>query len=230
VAAPPTALYAKDLKQGYNVTTPAQAFVYWNTMQHKRSPTEVFELVMLHAKRAVNRAEKRTGHNIDLITYAELEKRAGRTAKKQDASLNLPEQSRLATIEQVAAAHFTKPTVIIGFGSIPYPAVLMSDQTLRGAIEDAVKPFGIGSVNYFAGISDMSFFGEASGDLSVVAANTPIWGSGFTMPEAAGFPCINLGPWGRDYHQWLERLHAPYAFEVLPLALLAVIDAVAGIG
>ena len=230
VAAPPTALYAKDLKQGYNVTTPAQVFVYWNTMQHKRSPTKVFELVMSHAKRAVNRAEKRTGHDIDLITYAELEKRAGRKAKKQDASLNLPEQSRLATAEMVAAAHLTRPTVIMGFGSIPYPAVLMSDQKLRSTIENAARPFDIGSVNYFAGISDMSFFGEASGDLSIVAANTPIWGTGFMMPEAAGYPCINLGPWGRDYHQWLERLHAPYAFEVLPLALLAVIDAVASIG
>ena len=132
-------------------------------------------------------------------------------------------------MELVAAANLTKPTVIMGFGSIPYPAVLMSDQTLRGTIENAVKPFGIGSVNYFAGISDMSFFGEASGDLSLVAANTPIWGTGFVMPEAAGYPCINLGPWGRDYHQWLERLHAPYAFEVLPLALLAVIAAVAAL-
>jgi arginine utilization protein RocB len=229
-AAPPTALYAKDLKQGYNVTTPAQAFVYWNTMQHKRSPSEVFELVMAHAKQAVDRAKLRTGHNIELISYAELEKRAGRNATKQDASFNLPEQSRLAMMEMVAATHLAKPTVIMGFGSIPYPAVLMSDQKLRAAIENAVKPFGIGAVNYFAGISDMSFFGEASGDLSVIAANTPIWGTGFTMPEAAGYPCINLGPWGRDYHQWLERLHAPYAFEVLPLALLAVIDAVASLG
>jgi arginine utilization protein RocB len=186
--------------------------------------------VMAHAKQAVDRAQNRTGHHIDLISYSELEKRAGRKAAKQDAALNFPEQSRLATMEMVAAAHLNKPTVIMGFGSIPYPAVLMSDLKLRSAIENAVKPFGIGSVNYFAGISDMSFFGEASGDLSVVAANTPIWGSGFTMPEAAGYPCINLGPWGRDYHQWLERLHAPYAFEVLPLALLAVIDAVASSG
>ena len=229
-AAPPTALYAKDLKQGYNVTTPAQAFVYWNTMQHKRSPSQVFELVLEHAKQAVERAKKRTGHEIELITYAELEKRAGRKAARQDAALNLPEQSRLATIEMVEAAGLSKPTVIMGFGSIPYPAVLMRDQNLRRKIENAVKPFGIGSVNYFAGISDMSFFGEASGDLSVVAANTPIWGTGFIMPEAAGYPCINLGPWGRDYHQWLERLHAPYAFEVLPKALLAVIDAVAKAG
>jgi arginine utilization protein RocB len=230
IAAPPTALYAKDLKQGYNVTTPAQAFVYWNTMQHKRSPSQVFQLLMTHAQRAVDRAKKRTGHDIDVISYAELESRVGRKALKQDAALNFPDQSRLATMEIVAAANLVRPTVIIGFGSIPYPAVLMSDQTLRGTIENAVKPFCIGSVNYFAGISDMSFFGEASGDLSVVAANTPIWGTGFTMPEAAGYPCINMGPWGRDYHQWLERLHAPYAFEVLPLALLAVIDAVASLG
>ena len=230
IAAPPTALYAKDLKQGYNVTTPAQAFVYWNTMQHRRSPSEVFELVMEHAKQAVDRAKERTGQDIDLITYAELERRVGRKAAKQDAALNFPEQSRLATMEIIASANLVKPTVIIGFGSIPYPAVLMSDQKLRGIIENAVSPFGIGSVNYFAGISDMSFFGEASGDLSMVAANTPIWGTGFTMPEAAGYPCINLGPWGRDYHQWLERLHAPYAFEVLPLALLAVIDAIASLG
>ena len=37
LAAPPTALHAKDLKSGYNVTTPAQSFVYWNTLQHRRS-------------------------------------------------------------------------------------------------------------------------------------------------------------------------------------------------
>ncbi|MDE2445931.1 MAG: M20/M25/M40 family metallo-hydrolase [Alphaproteobacteria bacterium] len=230
VAAPPTALYAKDLKQGYNVTTPAQTFVYWNTMQHQRSPDQVFELIMAHARRAVDRAAQRTGHAIDLITYAALETLAGRKPSPRDARLDLPEQSRLATLEIVEAVHLANPTVIIGFGSIPYPAVLMRDQKLRATIEQAVLPFGIGSVNYFAGISDMSFFGEASGDLSLVAANAPIWGTGFTMPDAAGYPCINLGPWGRDYHQRLERLHAPYAFEVLPRALLAVIEAVVKLG
>jgi len=114
----------------------------------------------------------------------------------------------------------------MGFGSIPYSAVSLRDESLRATISEAVQPFGLGSVNYFAGISDMSFFGEASGDLSVVASNTPIWGTSFTLAEPAGYPCINIGPWGRDYHHWLERLHAPYAFETLPKVLLAVIDAV----
>jgi arginine utilization protein RocB len=119
------------------------------------------------------------------------------------------------------------PTVIMGFGSIPYPAVLLRDLKLRNTISNAVRAHGLGEVNYFAGISDVSFFGEAAGDLSVVAANTPIWGQGFDMPEPGGFPTINIGPWGRDYHTWRERVHAAYAFEVLPRVLLSVIEAVA---
>jgi arginine utilization protein RocB len=44
IAAPPTALHAKDLKSGYNVTTPAQSWLYWNTLQHRRSAADVFDI------------------------------------------------------------------------------------------------------------------------------------------------------------------------------------------
>jgi arginine utilization protein RocB len=226
VAAPPTALYAKDMKQGYNVTTPGQAWVYWNTMQHRRSGAEVSDLAMAHARRAIDRAQKRTGHAIDLLSFSELRKRSG-SMPTLGTDIDLPEQSRLATASALESADVSKPTVVMGFGSIPYPAVHLQDKALRQAIEAAVQPFGLGSVEYFAGISDMSFFGEAAGDLAAVEANTPIWGTAFSMPEPGNYPCINIGPWGRDYHTWLERLHAPYAFETLPRVLLAVIDAVA---
>jgi arginine utilization protein RocB len=225
VAAPPATLHGKDLKQGYNVTTPALAYAYWNTMQHQRSGAEVLRIAMDLAAKAVARAEAKTGHRIALTTFAEL----GLKAKnKPNPALSLPDQTLQAMVD-VASAIDT-PTVVMGFGSIPYPAVLMRDQALRKTISDAVRPYGLGEVNYFAGISDMSFFGEASGDLSVVQANTPIWGTGFTMPDAAGYPCINIGPWGRDYHTWLERVHAPYAFKTLPRVLLSVIEAVARSG
>jgi arginine utilization protein RocB len=220
VAAPPATLSAKDLKQGYNVTTPAMAAAYWNTMQHRRSGAEVLDIAMTLAARAVVRAEARTGQEIALKRVSEL----GAIADSA-AGGPLPDQSIAALV--LSARAIQTPTVILGFGSIPYPAVLLRDAALRQTISNAVKPFGLGEANYFAGISDMSFFGEASGDLSVVAANTPIWGRGFVMPEPGGYPCINIGPWGRDYHTWLERLHAPYAFETLPRVLLAVIDAVA---
>ncbi len=60
LAAPPTALHSKDSKTGYNVTTPQQAWVYWNTMQHQRTAGEVFDIAMDHARRAVDRAKART--------------------------------------------------------------------------------------------------------------------------------------------------------------------------
>jgi arginine utilization protein RocB len=226
LAAPPTALHAKDSKAGYNVTTPQQAWVYWNTLQHQRTAGAVFEIAMEHARRAVERAKARTGQDIDVISFAELKSKLAYSLPKQDASLNFPEQSRLATRALIESLGITRPTVVMGFGSIPYSAVSLRDESLRATISEAVQPFGLGLVNYFAGISDMSFFGEASGDLSVAASNTPIWGTSFTLAEPAGYPCINIGPWGRDYHHWLERLHAPYAFETLPKVLLAVIDAV----
>jgi arginine utilization protein RocB len=50
------------------------------------------------------------------------------------------------------------------------------------------------------------------------------------MTEPGGWPAINIGPWGRDYHTRLERLHAPNAFDTLPRVLLSVIDAVAKLG
>ena len=226
LAAPPTVLHSKDSKIGYNVTTPQQAWVYWNTMQHQRPASEVFEIAMDHARRAVDRAKARANQDIDLISFAELRGKHAYSLPKQDKSLNLPEQSRLSTLAVIESLGITKPTVVMGFGSIPYPAVSLKHEGLRATISRAVQPFGLGSVNYFAGISDMSFFGEASGDFAIVAENTPIWGTSFTLQEPAGYPCINIGPWGRDYHHWLERLHAPYAFETLPKVLLAVIDAV----
>jgi arginine utilization protein RocB len=222
VAAPPATLYAKDLKQGYNVTTPHMAYGYWNTMQHRRSGAEVLDIAMTLAARAVKRAEDKTGHEIAVRRVADFELSRD---LKLDAAASLPDQTLAALME--IAKQVDGPTVIMGFGSIPYPAVLLRDLKLRNTISNAVRAHGLGEVNYFAGISDVSFFGEAAGDLSVVAANTPIWGQGFDMPEPGGFPTINIGPWGRDYHTWRERVHAPYAFEVLPRVLLSVIEAVA---
>jgi len=234
VAAPPTALHAKDLKSGYNVTTPAQSWLYWNTLQHRRSAEEVFDISLMLARRAMARAARKLERDIPVMSYAELAQRVPhhdvmRISAEVAAheGLDLPERAKLVTAAVWQVSGLTGPAVVMGFGSIPYPAVSLSDAILEDAIVSACAAHGLASLCYFPGISDMSFLGEASGDLSACAANTPIWGSGFVMPESAGYPCINIGPWGRDYHHWLERLNAPYAFETLPRVLLSVIDAVA---
>jgi arginine utilization protein RocB len=233
IAATPTALHLKDLKAGYNVTTPAQSFVYWNTLQHRRSAAEVLEISMKLAKRAAARAKAKLKRNIPVMAYAELKAlasqekvlaRAQELAKRND--LDLPERTKLLTQYVWSLTGLSGPAVVMGLGSIPYSAVSLKNERLGEAIAEPVKSFGLGTIGYFPGISDMSFVGEASGDFSAVADNTPIWGTSFTLAEPAGYPCINIGPWGRDYHHWLERLHAPYAFETLPKVLIAVIDAV----
>ncbi len=233
IAAPPTALHAKDLKQGYNVTTPAQSWVYWNTLQHRRSGAEVFDIALSLARSAMTRAAAKVGRDVPVMSYAalaarvsqeDLQAKAAELAERSD--LDLPERAKLMTQFAWERSGLVGPAVVLGFGSIPYPAVSLADRGLVRMITDAVEPHGLSAVNYFPGISDMSFFGEASGDLSAIAANTPIWGTSFKMPDAGGYPCINIGPWGRDYHHWLERLHAPYAFDILPRALLSVIEAV----
>jgi arginine utilization protein RocB len=237
VAAPPTCLHAKDVKQGYNVTTPAASWVYWNTMQHKSSAADVLKISRKLAMRAMERATQRVNRAISVMTYRDVAKlvkdeEIKRIATQVDAlvHLDLPERCKLFTEQVWLQSGLVGPVVVLGFGSIPYPAVSLSGARLERKILDAVDPFGLGSVKYFAGISDMSFFGEASGDLKTAAENTPIWGTSFTLAEPAGYPCINIGPWGRDYHHWLERLHAPYAFETLPRVLLSVIDAVCRAG
>jgi arginine utilization protein RocB len=232
-AAPPTALHAKDLKSGYNVTTPAEAFIYWNTLQHRRGPQEVLAAGLELARRAMARAEARLGRPVPVITYAELKARVKPETLARKASelagqeaLDLPERAKQMTAFAMAQSGLTGPLVVMGFGSIPYPAVTLGDRRLEQVIMAAAGRHGLKAIRYFPGISDVSYYGEAAGLLDVAAANTPIWGTSFVMPEAGNYPAINIGPWGRDYHHWLERLHAPYAFEVLPEVLLSVIEAV----
>lgn len=232
-AEPPTALAAKDLKQGYNVTTPAQAWVYWNTLQHRRNTSEVLSIAMDLARRAMARAARKMKRDIPVMTYADLAARVPEAERQRIAAemasltaLDFPERAKRMTAALWALSGLTGPAVVMGFGSIPYAAVSLRDKALDKAITEAAAPFGVGRLSYFPGISDMSFFGEAQGGLAETALNTPIWGTSFSMPESAGYPCINIGPWGRDYHTWLERLNAPYAFEILPRVLLAVIEAV----
>ena len=232
-AAPPTALYAKDLKAGYNVTTPAQTFVYWNTLQHKRSGAEVLAISLALARRAMTRAGARLKCGIPVMDFADLKLRVPQAkfiAKAAELALrtelDLPERAKLLTQHVWSLSGLSGPAVVIGFGSIPYPAVSVRDGELSRVIAETVAAHGLTTVKYFPGISDMSFVGEAAGDFAGVAENLPVWGTSFTLAEPAGYPCINIGPWGRDYHHWLERLHAPYAFETLPKVLLAVIEAV----
>ena len=125
-----------------------------------------------------------------------------------------------------AQSELIGPAVVLGFGSLHYPAVLLEDDRLRDLIrhtlETARHELGVTvrERQFFAGISDMSWFGVAdTHDLELVNANTPAPQARIhsaTHRATLGVPIINIGPWGRDYHQWLERANSQYTFKHLP--------------
>lgn len=197
----------------------------------------------LHRQRAATGAEAAGAvPDVDVVTFAEL--RADVVARLPDAAgvlaafarevaarhLDLPDQNRLITEKLWELSGRSNPTVVLGFASIPYLATSLDRDDGARRLADAAAAAAeviaarhdttIALQRYFRGISDMSFLGQADeGGVPVIAANTPAWGAGIPWPDGpafAGIPIVNAGPWGRDYHTVLERMHAPYAFRVLP--------------
>jgi arginine utilization protein RocB len=252
---PPTLLSLRDSKDHYDVTTPEGAFATWNILTLSRGAGEV----LTRFRRAVEGAVELTlatlvhrasiaGESITMppVLIIEASKlinevtgdEAGTQAFHAEAErlagggLSLPEQCRHLTTWAWKQSRRVGPAVVIGFGSLPYPAVRLGSSPaamrLRAGLEAARSKALLASgslvqtITYFPGISDMSFLGQADVDeLPVIAANTPAWTSGARWSGEIGeIPIINIGPWGRDYHTRLERLHLPFGFEVLPMLVL----------
>jgi len=175
-----------------------------------------------------------------VVSWAELE----RLARQADpASYEAAaERARAAEDRMAALAAFVAaavslaglegPAAIVGLAPPYYPRASLDpvkDAWLMAAIESAVSAMNrhrstdISIQRFFPGISDMSFLnpGDSPEARRLAGAACP---SGLD-PLPAGFSCpvVNIGPWGREYHQRLERVHAGYAFEVLPELLERVV-------
>lgn len=151
----------------------------------------------------------------------------------QDPTIDLPTFNRRLTETLWSASGLAGPAAVIGFGSLYYPPAYITGETERqrrlreAASEQAAAvsrqaDIAIRLKPFFAGISDMSFLGSSISDedVAAIALNTPAWEARLRFDygaiSALDLPTINIGPWGRDYHQRLERVHAPYSFEIVP--------------
>ncbi|MDX2006387.1 MAG: M20/M25/M40 family metallo-hydrolase [Meiothermus sp.] len=134
---------------------------------------------------------------------------------------------RLAGLEGTAA--------VVGFAPPFYPRAELDPlanaaflKILRDAAEEVGTETGEGVrlAAYFPGISDMTFLNPAdAGAEAAVAAQTPTARPVGPL-EQLGCPVVNIGPWGREYHQKLERVQVRYAFETVPELLWRVARAV----
>ncbi|MFZ0215816.1 MAG: M20/M25/M40 family metallo-hydrolase [Candidatus Dormiibacterota bacterium] len=172
-----------------------------------------------------------------VLTFAELRALAGDDApacdRAGDEAPDLPELARRVTEAMWQASRLQGPAAVVGCAGIPYAPVFVGERTererrLRAAVQRQTRVVGeltgapIRLRRYFPGISDMSFFGggEEAVGLQAIAENTPGWDRAIRVDTEAArrldVPIVNIGPWGRDYHQRLERVFAPYGFGVVP--------------
>lgn len=185
-----------------------------------------------------------------MLTYAEL-LRVARSRAESEEELNEALERYAASLPEgldypTRSAHVSSwlwdksgllgPAAVVGFASLHYPNARLDPanevdadflQVVLGALRRSAQQQGVTLTErpVFTGISDMSWFGGSDpSEIALVNANTPVREAQIHAPPA-GLPCVNLGPWGRDYHQWLERVHKPYSFEVLPKLLWDVTEA-----
>ena len=259
VSPPPICLEARDLRAGYEVTTPARYWLSFNWLYHSLSAEDLFDRFGAEVAAATDRAVRRFSSEAGrfaaltgvrpgggiaaprMITLAALrtlaEERASPAGlaavaeiEESLAGLDNPlELSRRLTLALADAARIAGPAVILGFAGLHYPPSRLDparpkDAALRRAIEaarDAMAGEPGAAMTWrahFQGISDMSFLGRpAHGAGDVVNANTPAARLvDRPVDSALAYPVVNIGPWGREFHQRLERVHAPFAFDVLP--------------
>ncbi|MCV9960923.1 M20/M25/M40 family metallo-hydrolase [Pararhizobium sp. BT-229] len=255
----PVCLEAKDVRHGYEVTTPAHVWLSFNWLTHRRTPDDIlneFRALVGNAMRTALEAQTHnarrffnrqgSGHAVTLegqvLSYAELHALAvahgGQSAADRlaalDQSLSGGEDPLAVTREIVAAtlaeAGLEGPLVIVGFSTLHYPRVHLDsagqegsafERNMMSAAQSCAERHGtsIKAKQFFAGISDMSFFGHrpATEQTQLLTDNTPCSAFVDRAPDRLlSYPVVNIGPWGRDYHQKWERVHMPYTFDVLP--------------
>ena len=262
---PPICLEAKDLRGGYEVTTPERVWVAFNWLSHHWTAPDLLRLferaIEAAAAAAISqfndRARSYTAmsgavpsalvEHAELMPVATLRERvaqvggaaaAARLRELEDSLQHCDdplELTRTIVDAMVTEAGLTGPTVVFGLSSLVYPATHLTDGQADLAFAGAIEAARLDHESaggrklryreYFTGISDMSFFGHRPSDAdgALVAANTPASALiDKARADALVFPVVNIGPWGREYHQRLERIYTPFGFEDLPRFLFRI--------
>lgn len=144
--------------------------------------------------------------------------------------------STLLVQELAAMCKDLAPMIILFYSPPFYPAVSSYDDPYIKDVMKHVKEYT--NTNYhmdltvsefFTGLSDLSYLGPVSSKskLKQLTTNMPLQNNGFVFPEdimeQLTMPILNIGPLGKDPHQWTERLELTYSFEYLPSILTEAI-------
>lgn len=87
---------------------------------------------------------------------------------------------------------------------------------------------------FYTGISDLSYTSVMKSEEILIALETsmPLFGEFYNIPvdtiEKISMPCINIGPWGKDFHKLTERVSIEDIYERTPKIINQAISIVLG--
>lgn len=137
---------------------------------------------------------------------------------------------------------FKDPIVIVYFSPPYYPHNFVKgnwakDLRLLEAVDKAIQGHGsdskVTSRKFYPYISDLSFVSAPKSERIVALQNNmPAYGSRYVLPieemQKLSLPVVNIGPYGKDAHQFTERIEKHYSFYVAPQlvyeTLLGILD------
>ncbi|KGX86005.1 M20/M25/M40 family metallo-hydrolase [Pontibacillus litoralis] len=185
--------------------------------------------------------------NVQVFMYDELVQEAiaryGREEVKRRENLLLNHRdkgdrdfSTLLVQELATLCKDLAPMIVLFYSPPFYPAVSSKqDPYIQRTIEFvqhlAKQQFQVDvkEIEFFPGLSDLSFIGPITSAtaLETLMGNMPLKGKGFDLTEKMlqmfQVPILNVGPRGKDAHQWTERLELTYSFDQLPHVLTETI-------
>jgi arginine utilization protein RocB len=137
------------------------------------------------------------------------------------------------------------PRVVIGLAPPYYPNVsniyienisskakYLSDRIIEYSLKHFKQAYS--REYFFTGISDLSYTSISnSKDIAkALVGSMPLFGSLYSIPleevEGLSMPCMNIGPWGKDFHKLTERVLKEDLFyrspELLHYAISTLLD------
>ena len=222
---PPTWIFLRDLKKHYDVSFPEACYGMFNVLNFHTGPGEVMDKMVdvcrqtlasyigqVNQKRAA--VSQKTGQNWFSFTWEP------RVVPFGELKAQTPCPSRPLPLEEELFFRTRdffpqEPLIVVGLCPPYYPGVANCDQQI---LHEKVNAFTRGRYGqdydnqaYYTGISDLSYAMATGNSASLSEAMANMAGAEnyhipFDQIESVSMNCINIGPWGKDFHKPSERV------------------------
>lgn len=120
----------------------------------------------------------------------------------------------------------------LDFENLPIAIKELGENIIQFAKNDLNQDYAIKC--YFMGISDLSYLAlnKSESVIPYISPNMPHWGESYSIPfedlKEISVPIMNIGPWGKDYHKFTERVFKDDLYIYTPELTKFTIDILLG--